>query len=189
MTVLRSPRLRLRRLTEADLPALVALDADPEVMRYVTHGLPTPLAALRDDVLPQWLAIQADHPHLGFWAAEEAAAGAFLGWFHLKPDPDAPRTAELGYRLRRDAWGRGYATEGARRLVEHAFTTAGMDRVTAHTLVGNAASRRVMEKAGLRYAEPFVLPRHVRPTWTEAERQAVWYALVRADWEPGRGHA
>jgi RimJ/RimL family protein N-acetyltransferase len=69
--------------------------------------------------------------------------------------PDAPAgqvaVATLGYRLRRSAWGRGYATEGARTLVRHAFTELGVGRVAATTMAVNTRSRRVLEKAGLRH--------------------------------------
>ena len=91
------------------------------------------------------------------------------------------RTRRLGYRLRRDAWGRGYATEGSRALIEEAFQHWEIERIVARTLVGNAASRRVMEKCGLRFEEFFTYPLELIPGWTEEERAAVKYGLSRTE--------
>ena len=92
------------------------------------------------------------------WAAIERAS-EFVGWFHFEPerghDPDQ---VELRYRLRRSVWGRGYATEGSRALIEKGFVELGVERVYATTMVVNVASRRVLEKAGLRYVRTFHQP-------------------------------
>jgi RimJ/RimL family protein N-acetyltransferase len=100
----------------------------------------------------------ADVENLVALDAEELLGGGFLGWLSLQPPPDGG-TAELdlGYRLRRSAWGRGYATEGARALVRTAFGVLGAQRVFAQTMAVNLRSRRVMEKAGLRYLRTFHL--------------------------------
>jgi len=81
---LETPRLRLRPLTPSDEADLVALDSDPEVMRYITYGVPTPRATYQDVILPRWFAIYEATPLLGYWAAEDRASGEFLGWFHLQ---------------------------------------------------------------------------------------------------------
>ena len=113
---LETERLVLRRFTADDLDDLVALDGDPAVMRYITGGPPTPREEMRDDYLPFWLAYYDRGDRYGFWAAIERETGAFLGWFHLRPLPEDPDDEpELGYRLVRAAWGRGYATEGSHR--------------------------------------------------------------------------
>ncbi|MFE0592687.1 GNAT family N-acetyltransferase [Micromonospora echinospora] len=161
-TLLETARLRLRRLTPADVDHLVELDADPEVMRYLTNGRPTPLPVIRDELLPHLLDQYDRWAGLGRWAATDRRDGAFLGWFALAPpagDPPAsgPTQAELGYRLRRAAWGRGLATEGARALVRYAFTRLGLRRVWAETMAVNVGSRRVMQKAGLHYVRTFHL--------------------------------
>ena len=113
-------------------------------------------------MLPRFLACHARHPGLGYWAARDPAGDELIGWFGLRPVapgptaivdwPDAPAgdtaVAELGYRLRRSAWDRGYGTEGSRALVCHAFTELGVSRVVATTMTVNTRSRRVLEKAG-----------------------------------------
>lgn len=153
---LETERLRLRRFTEADVDNLCELDSDPEVMRFLTNGKPTPYEVIRDKVLPAVLAEYRRSARHGRFAAQARASGEFLGWLSLayRGDPDH---AELGFRLRRSAWGQGYATEGARALVHKAFAELGIRRVTATTMAVNVASRRVMEKAGLRYARTFHL--------------------------------
>ncbi|HRI10181.1 MAG TPA: GNAT family N-acetyltransferase, partial [Nannocystaceae bacterium] len=103
-------RLHLRRLRADDLDQLVALDADPEVMRFITGGQPNPRELYEAELLPRMLAWD-DLPY-GFLAAHEGER--FVGWFHLRPSVAEPAILELGYRLRREAWGRGLATEGRR---------------------------------------------------------------------------
>ncbi|MEU5906369.1 GNAT family N-acetyltransferase [Micromonospora sp. NPDC047527] len=149
-------RLRLRRLTRADVDALVELDSDPEVMRFLTGGVATGLATVRDEQLPRLLAQYDRHPGLGRWAALDRATGEFLGWFALDPSGDGGE-AELGYRLRRATWGRGLATEGSRALVRYAFDVVGVRRVWAETMAVNDRSRRVLAKAGLRHVRTFHL--------------------------------
>ena len=164
---------------------LLALDNDPEVMRYINGGRPTTAESIRERTLPRLL---HDHPCTGtrgFWAAEEKATGTFLGWFELRPVDDQDRTVvELGYRLHRAAWGRGYATEGARALVRKGFTDLGAERVTANTMAVNAGSRRVMEKAGLTFLRAYT------EDWPDAiegsEHGEVEYVLTRAEWEKSR---
>lgn len=182
---LETERLVLRRFTPADVDLVTALDADPAVMRYINGGRPTPREEVRDDVLPAWLAYYERGDRYGFWAAVEKSTGAFLGWFHLRPQPDdPPDEPELGYRLAAAAWGRGYATEGSRALVRRAFEELGARRVYATTMVVNKASWRVMEKAGLRRVRVFHQP---WPDRIEGEEHGdVEYALTREEWEARR---
>jgi len=179
-----SERLILRRFTLDDLERVTALDADPVVMRYINGGRPTPRDEIRDVYLPGWMAWYGAGDRYGFWAAIEKRTGAFLGWFHLRPqegDPDDE--PELGYRLIASAWGRGYATEGSRALIQKAFVDLGARRVYATTMVVNVASRRVMEKAGLRFVRVFRQP---WPDRIEGEEQGdVEYALARDEWAAG----
>jgi RimJ/RimL family protein N-acetyltransferase len=177
---LETERLVLRRFTESDVDRLVELDSDPAVMRFLTGGRPTSRAVVRDEVLPKILGYYEDHDGLGYWAAEEKSTGNFIGWFALEPTK-GPDNVELGYRLRRAAWGRGYATEGATALVHKAFTELGVQRVYAETMAVNTASRRVMTRAGLRYRRTFHL------SWPETipgtEQGDVEYALTRAEFD------
>ena len=178
---LETERLVLRRVTADDVDNLVELDGDPEVMHFINGGRPTPREEIASDVLPAFLGYYERFAGYGFWAVEEKATGQFVGWFHFRPAKDARSgEVELGYRLRRSAWGQGYATEGSRALIEKGFAELDVHRVVAFTMVVNVASRRVMEKAGLRYVRTFHQP---WPDHIEGEEQGdVEYALTRSEW-------
>ncbi|MGH3545771.1 MAG: GNAT family N-acetyltransferase, partial [Mycobacteriales bacterium] len=110
----------------------------------------------------------------------------FVGWCSLRPgDGTLPTEAELGYRRRRVAWGKGYATELSEALLRRAFIDAGVLRVFATTMTVNTGSRRVMEKIGLRFIRTFhlVWPEPIEGT----EFGDVEYALTRPQWREGLG--
>jgi RimJ/RimL family protein N-acetyltransferase len=189
--VLVTERLVLRRFTAADVDSLLELDGDPAVMRYISKTKSR--AEIETEALPRILGYYARYPDFGHWAADTLPDGEFIGWFGLRPVQavgaamvdwvDAPlpaRTASLGYRLARRAWGRGYATEGARALVRRAFTELGVEEIVATTMTVNTRSRAVMEKAGLKYA------RTVHMNWPDPlpghEHGDVEYRLRREDW-------
>jgi RimJ/RimL family protein N-acetyltransferase len=180
---LETDRLVLRRFTMDDIDNLVDLDADPEVMRFVNGGVRTSREEIVAEFLPAFLGYYQRYPGYGFWAALDRSAGDFLGWFHFRPRATAAaEEPELGYRLRRPSWGKGYATEGSRALIRKGFTELGVQRVTAEAAAANTASRRVMEKAGL------TLTRTFRHSWPSAvddrdDFESVEYALRRVDWE------
>jgi RimJ/RimL family protein N-acetyltransferase len=147
-------------------------------MRYIgPYGLPT-AEAYRERLRTYWLPYYAAHPGGGFWAAAEKATDEFLGWFFLRPSTDYKFAAEagwtrasdleLGYRLRRAAWGRGLATEVATALVALALADPAVTAVVAAALVANRGSTRVMEKAGLTRVREFAAPGLADPLVTYA---------------------
>ena len=148
LPALETSRLRLRPLAAADLPDLIALDLDPEVMRYVGSpaGVKTPeetLARARTRIRETE---RGENEPLGFWRVE-SRDGAFLGVAALMRMPDGP-DVELAYRLARAAWGRGVATEAAGALVAHGLRTLGLPRLVAVTYPENRASQGVLDKLG-----------------------------------------
>jgi RimJ/RimL family protein N-acetyltransferase len=179
---LETTRLVLRRFVEDDVEHLVELDGDPVVMRFITGGRTTPREEIENDVFPAFLAYYDRSAGYGLWAAVERSSGEFIGWFHLRPaDGSPPGEVELGYRLRRSAWGKGYATEGSRALIRTGFSEFGAERIVASTVAVNVASRRVMEKAGLRFVRSFHQP---WPFKIEGDEEGdVEYALLRREWE------
>jgi RimJ/RimL family protein N-acetyltransferase len=160
-------RLRFVAAGREHAPLLMALDADPEVMRYLNGGRPTTLAESE-------ARIAAGH----LWLAAELPGDEVAGWFSLRRSGTA--ALELGYRLFPRAWGRGLATEGARALVDHGFSVLGAELVWAQTMTVNAASRRVLERCGLRHTATFFAD------WGEviegSEHGDVRYELTRAEW-------
>jgi RimJ/RimL family protein N-acetyltransferase len=177
---LRSARLRLRPFTAGDRDAVVALNADPEVVRFLGNGRPIGPDVVDREIVPRLL---ASDPR-AFWAAEDRA-GTFLGWLEFQPGAADPAVVELGYRLNRAAWGHGYATEGARLLIARGFAEQGVRRVTANTMAVNTRSRRVMERAGLRYVRTYT------EEWDEplpgAELGEVEYAVDADQWAVSTG--
>jgi RimJ/RimL family protein N-acetyltransferase len=146
---LETPRLRLRPLAPGDLPDLIRLDSDPEVMRYV--GSPAglrPPAEIEERARTRIReAGEGAHDPLGFWRIEGRPDTAFLGLAALIRMPDG-EDVEVAYRLARTAWGHGIATEAAGALVRHGLGTVGLSRLVAVTYPDNHASQRVLDKLG-----------------------------------------
>jgi RimJ/RimL family protein N-acetyltransferase len=138
-------RLRLRRLRPSDEADLIALDSDPEVMRYV--GSPPGVRSAEETAERARQRIRADDGPLGFWRVESRADGTFYGLGALIRMPTGD-DVELAYRLMRRAWDMGIATEAGTALVQHAFGAAGLSRLVAVTYPDNRASQRVLEKLG-----------------------------------------
>ncbi|MDG4827481.1 GNAT family N-acetyltransferase [Asanoa sp. WMMD1127] len=188
MAFLTTDRLVLRDFTGSpdEVEEVYALHDDPEVMRFINGGKPADRAMIRERTLPDMMrGFPAFGGRPACWAAEERTTGRFVGWFALRPVGGARSTvADLGYRLRREVWGLGYATEGARALVDKGFRDLGVEEIVADTMTVNARSRRVLEKAGLRFVRQFTTD------WPEviegSEQGDVAYALTRAAWDAGR---
>jgi RimJ/RimL family protein N-acetyltransferase len=177
---LQTDRLLLRYADEDDVELLYELNSDPEVTRYLV-ARPLPRERIEIDVLPKFLP-GSDGADPRCWIAVEKASGAAVGGFALETEAGE---GELGYRLRRSAWGKGYASEGARALIDTGFRDFGLDRIWGQTMAVNLGSRRVMEKAGLTYVRTFHLE------WDDpidgVEQGEVEYALTRAEWRAAVG--
>ncbi len=169
----------------ADADLLFALDRDPEVMRHISKGAPTPREAIEQKILPGWLDFyRHPRPH-GFWAIEWLSSGQFVGWVHLRPDRISAPELELGYRLARAVWGQGIASECARAVIDMAFAEQICEFISARTLEKNLGSQRVMQKCGLSFCEEFSYSLDLLPGWSEDERRAVKYGLSRQAWLSG----
>lgn len=158
---LETERLRLTPAAHRDRDDLIALEQDPEVMRFLSGDFLQP---------------RGGEP--GVWTARESASSAFVGWFGLYDRGDG--TGDLGYRLARAMWGSGYASEGARRIVDFGFSKLGLARIVADTMAVNLASRRVMERAGLVYMRT-IYPVYATPL-PGAELGDVEYEITRDAW-------
>jgi len=180
---LKTERLILRAFTPDDVDNLFDLYNDPDVMHFINGGRPTPREEIESILLPRILSYYRDGLCFGLWAAVEKSTGEFLGWFlfRVRDDTNSDQLA-LGYRLRKSAWGKGYATEGSRALIDKGFREQGVQRVTAETMVVNSRSRRVMEKCGLSLVRIF------HQEWPDSdpiegsELGDVEYAMTRAEW-------
>ncbi len=163
--ILTTPRLVLRPWREEDFEPFAELNADAEVMRH--FPAPYTREATRE-VMERSRAHLANHGW-GCWAVERPGTDPFIGFIGLGvPAFEAPFTpcVEIAWRLAKAHWGLGLAPEGARAVLDHAFGPLGLEEVVAITAVGNAPSRRVMEKLGMTrdpaddFHHPKVAPDH-----------------------------
>lgn len=158
--VLHTERLVLRRWRPADRAPFAALNADPTVMEF----MPARLTRVESDAFADRIERGFETNGYGLWAVEVRGGEPFVGFVGLgRPAFEAPFTpcVEVGWRLAREAWGRGIATEGARAAVAFAWDTLGLDEIVSFTVPANRRSRRVMEKLGMRRdpADDFDHPR------------------------------
>lgn len=154
-----TPRLLLRGWQDSDLPAFAALNADPEVMKY----FPAPLSRAESDAQASRIR-QFMHQHgWGLWAVEVKQQAAFIGFVGLSvPGDDLPCSpcVEIGWRLAKEYWGKGYASEAAHGSLDVAFNTLKLLEVVSFTAEINLPSRRVMERIGMTFSgETFEHPR------------------------------
>jgi RimJ/RimL family protein N-acetyltransferase len=181
--VIHTDRLRLVPLADEHLDLEVALDADPEVLRYISGRAHTREEVERSHA--ERMALGRKVPGLGFWMAFATDGGEFVGLMMLPPahgpdQPDDPSVADLGYRLLRKWWHRRLATEASLALLRHAFETVGVRRVIAQTMAVNAASRGVMTAAGLTYVRTY-FPEFDDPL-PGTEQGEVEYEITLEDW-------
>lgn len=162
---LETERLILRQFTEDDADNLFELNSDPDVVRFTPDvGQPTEYKVIQTQILPRFFSYYKKYDGYGVWAVIEKSSQEFIGWFLFRPamhasyfDPALanPMDIELGYRLRKVAWGKGYATEGSKALIFKGFSELGTQLVIAVALAENVASIRVMKKAGLKLEKRF----------------------------------
>lgn len=172
MTAIETSRLLLRPWQPDDLAELTRLLTDPEVTRYIVLSEPfTPkdVAEVAARTLEQW-----DHNGFGPWVAIEKATGRWVGRIGLNEIRDwpGPENVEVGWELHQEFWGRGLATEGGRASMRYGFEVVRLARIMSATMATNAASRRVMDKCGLRFQGELHLP----------ETVVAWYSIDRVHW-------
>lgn len=141
-------RLLLRAWRASDREPFAAMNADPVVMEHFV----APLTRADSDALVDRIEAHFAEQGWGLWAVEVPGEADFIGFIGLAaPRFEAPFTpcVEVGWRLAKEAWGHGYAPEGARAALRFAFDELHLDEVLSFTAVGNAKSRRVMEKIGM----------------------------------------
>ena len=147
---LRTPRLMLRSWRDQDLPPFAALNADPAVRRW----FPSVLTHAESDAQAARLRLHDEEHGYTFWAVEVPGVAPFVGFvglFMVRFEAPFTPAVEIGWRLAQAYWGRGYATEAAEAALAHAYGPLGPDEVVAFTVPGNSASRRLMEKIGMRH--------------------------------------
>jgi RimJ/RimL family protein N-acetyltransferase len=179
--MLTSARLRLRLWRDEDLPAFAALNADPEVMEY----MPKCLAREESDALAARIREGLTRYGFGWWAVEVFGVSEFIGCTGLSvPSYETHFTpcVEIGWRLARQFWGFGCATEAARLAMDYGFQVAGLQEIVSFTFVGNIRSRKVMERLGMTHSPEDDFD-HPRLEEGHPLRPHVLYRINRAAWE------
>lgn len=178
---LETPRLILRPWEARDLAPFAALNADPEVMRH----FPGTLTRERSDTLVANLGARALVDGFGFLAAERRGDGAFLGMIGTArvrmPGLALDGAVEVGWRLARAHWGRGYATEGAAAAIDHAFAVTDAPEVVAFTAIQNLPSQAVMRRLGMRHAPERAFAHPNLPEGSPLRPHVLW-TVSRAEW-------
>jgi RimJ/RimL family protein N-acetyltransferase len=180
MSGLDTVRLKLRHWSPADLAPFAAMNADPAVMEF----MPGRLSREASDAFAAACQAQLDREDFGLWAVEVRDGPPFIGYVGLKaPSFEAPFTpcVEIGWRLARDSWGHGYATEAARACLRHAFGVLALPEVVAFTVPANARSRTVMQRLGMAL-DPAGAFEHPRLPAGHALRHHLLYRLTRGQW-------
>ena len=157
VVLIESERLRIRTWKAGDGDEFFNLNSDPEVMMY----FPSVLTRAESDEFLKKIIDRMEADGYGFWAVEEKSTGCFVGFVGL----NSPRVGlkfepcvEIGWRLKRQHWGKGYAGEGARAVLTYAFDVLSIDRVYSFTATINTRSERLMTRLGMSKLENFFHP-------------------------------
>ncbi len=176
--VLFTPHLELRALRQGDLADLYAYASDPEIDRYTPWVHYQSLAEAQVD-LNGFLA-EYERDGLGAWGIEHQADKRLIGIINISPPHPRNRRTELGFTIARAYWGRGYASEAARAVINFAFDKMKLVRVEAVCLAENQASARALVKAGMQYEGLL----HHYQIWREEPRDLQMFAVTAAS-SPG----
>lgn len=181
MTTLNTERLLLREWRDEDRKPFAALNDDPAVMEH----FPSHLSREASDAMADRITAFLNEHGWGLWAVEVVETGEFVGFTGLSiPRFEAPFTpcVEVGWRLARSAWGKGYATEAARASVAHGFGPVGLDEIVAMVVPGNVRSQGVMRKLGMTRDEAADFDHPFVPEDSPVRRHRL-YRLSKSDWE------
>ena len=162
--VVNTPRLVLRRWRDDDIEPMAAINADPEVMRWIGTGSVRDLEQTRSGIAAierQWEA-----SGYGLFAIEERASGVLLGFTGMAVPyflPEVMPSVEIAWRLGRQHWGKGIATEASAAALGFGLIDRGLDRIIAIVQIGNDASERIMIKLGMHEERQTIDPATGRP--------------------------
>lgn len=179
MRRLKSERLILRQWLDSDRLSLAKMNADPEVMRFFETRLSKAQSDVQFDRLQKFIASRG----WGFWAVENKLNKQFLGFVGLnEPSVELPFSpcVEIGWRLVKECWGQGYATEAAKTALEFAFETLDLQEVVSFTASSNLPSIKVMQSIGMSESDE----RFMHPSLPKGHYLAehVLYRLAQSDW-------
>lgn len=167
-------RLLLREILPSDETAWFEMDSNPDVHKYLGNEPVTNIEQIRQAT--QSIRQQYIDNGIGRWAAIEKASGNFIGWSGLKLIKEYENNHidfyDVGYRLHPNYWGKGYATESAKAAIEYGFNQLQLTEIIGMVHQDNKASRRALEKCGLRFVEQF--------KWKELSCD--WLKISKEEW-------
>ena len=169
-------RLDLREFTRDDFDDLLRLDSDPRVMKYINGGKPSSKKDV-EAALGRVARYYRSWHGLGVWHAVRRDTGAFIGWYCLKYCPPTC-DVEVGYRLLRQAWGQGFATEAVSAVIDYAFTTLNLHRISAVVDCENTPSVALLERIGMRREGHFIQNILFKGKYSDE----YWYAILAEEW-------
>ena len=160
MKIKDSPRLRIAPITQDDAALLFELDQDPQVMKYINGGRASTLEDIHAISLPRLASYQNVEKGWGQWKVFIKDKGTFIGWILTRPMDffsDTPKwdTLEIGWRFKREAWGKGYATEAALCVIEAIKEQKLATALCAVADPDNQGSIKIMQKLGMRYVKTY----------------------------------
>ncbi len=182
---LETERLLLRRWKPKDRVPFAAINGDPEVMEH----FPAPLSAEESDQMVRRIDRHFEQFGFGLWAVEIKWAKRFIGFCGLAvPTFQTQFTpaVEIGWRLAKDSWGTGYATEAANGVLAFAFGDAGLEQVLSWTVPANVRSTQVMERLGMHRAPELDFD-HPRLMHDDRLRHHIVYRITRSEWTQNQG--
>jgi RimJ/RimL family protein N-acetyltransferase len=183
LTELETERLLLRHWRAEDRLPFARLNEDPVVMEY----MPKSLTRAESDAFADRIEAQFASDGWGLWAVEVKGGPEFIGYVGLWPasfEAAFTPAVEIGWRLAADQWGRGYAPEGARAVLDDGFNRLGLDEILSFTATTNVRSQRVMDKIGMRH-DPSDDFDHPALAVHSPLRRHVLYRLTRTEWRNG----
>ena len=151
MKVLETERLILRHITPADFDDLLKMNSDPEIMQYVGDGSTRSREEMEKE-MDMLISHYQRKPGLGIWATELKENSQFVGASGLVYY-DNTNEIEVGYRMQKEFWKNGFATEASFGLLDYGFNQLKLPKIVSSAHVANLASRRVMEKIGMTYID------------------------------------
>ena len=175
----KSQRLGFRNWKNEDLQEFAKLNADSEVMEH----FPETLNKKETKAFIQRLQLHFDKNGYNYFATEVLETGKFIGFIGLalqNYESEFNPATDIGWRLKKSAWGNGFATEGAKRCLEYAFNDLKLEKVISTCTENNSNSENVMVKIGMIKKGEF---KHPKLKLYPAFEKCIWYEITKDNWE------
>ena len=173
MNTIKTERLVLRELIPDDAGKMFELDSNPEVHKYLGNNTIQNIEQAKEVI--KIIRQQYLDNEIGRWAAIEKSSGEFIGWSGLKfitePKNNHVNFYDVGYRLIPKYWGKGYATESAKAWLDYGFTKMNLKEIIGTCHEENKASRRALEKCGLKFVEKFLYKNELPCDWLKITKE------------------